>query len=214
MGTRKAVWILAALLAAPLAASASHPSIVPAEAVVDRGETFTLAVPVTGPLQHVHLTVPVDSAKRPLFEVEFVERPAGWSAETRKAGERIVEINWTPPAGAHKAGDLVLLRFHAKSPPTPGVYEFNAVPHLAEAASEGGHKEEHAEAKTEEGAKVRVVDQSSLDSRIGQLESQVGQARARADQAAASAGSLLPLVATLLALLALVVAAAGMARKR
>lgn len=199
-----------ALLSLPLAASASHPSITPGEAVTDRKETFTLWVPVTGALERVEVKVPKDASGKPVFHVEFTERPAGWSVETKKVGDRISEIKWEAPKNTYKSGDLVSLRFMAETPAAAGTYTFEVERHQTGAA------ETHKEGEKKERPEVKVVAKSSLDTRLDQAISQASAAQAKADQAssAAAASGPLGIAGVALGLIALVLAGVGLVRRK
>lgn len=189
------------LLLAAGVASASHPSITPGEVVTDRKETFTVWVPVTGALEHVEIKVPKDASGKPVFHVEFAERPGGWAVETKKVGDRISEIKWEAPKGTYRSGDLVSLKFMAETPAAAGTYKFDVERHQT------GTAETHGDGENEEGPQVKVVTQSPLDARLGQLASQAQQAQTKAEQAAATAasatGPTLSMLALVLGLLAL-----------
>lgn len=174
------IFILLLVLCLAALASASHPTLTPAEAVSERKETFTVWVPVTGTLEHVEVKVPKDAAGKPVFHVEFAERPVGWTVETKKAGDRISEIKWDAPKNTYKNGDLVSLRFMAETPATVGTYKFDVERHQTGAA------EAHEEGK-EESPEVKVVAKPSIDARLDTLATQVQQAQQQADQAQARA---------------------------
>ncbi|MEM3087159.1 MAG: hypothetical protein QXO51_03525 [Halobacteria archaeon] len=201
-------------LLAVAAASASHPSITPGEAVTDRKETFTLWVPVTGTLEHVELKIPKDASGRPVFHVEFVERPAGWATETKKVGDRISEIKWEAPRNTYRSGDLIALRFMAETPAAAGTHKFDVELHQT------GTAEVHKEGEKEEAPSVKVVAKSSLDARLDaltsqaqQAQTQASQAQAEASRAAGSTSSPAGIAGVALGLVALVLAGVGLARR-